>query len=73
MSVYRDVSGVSATYLGAEAELFIGRQCALYLKIQPQALTRQHLPELAKWIEVAGARVLDVARAKEMAAKIAAL
>lgn len=73
MSVYRDVSDVGATYMGPAAEPFIGRQCALYLKIQPRALTKQHLPELAKWIAVAGTRFLDAAKAKEMAARIAAL
>jgi len=73
MSVYRDVSSVGTAYMGPEAELFIGRQCALYLNIHPQGLAKEHLPVLAKWMGKAGARLLDPARAKEMAAKIAAL
>jgi len=73
MSLYHDVTTVGATYLGPAAEPFIGRQCTLYLKIQPQALAKEHLPELAKWIEVAGTRFLDAMKAKELATKIAAL
>jgi hypothetical protein len=71
MSVYQDVTTLSKSYLGPAAEQFIARQCQSYLKIEPQSLTKQHLAELAKWVEVGGTRFMDEAKSKELAAKIA--
>jgi len=73
MSLYHDITAVSESYLGPEGEHFVSRQCAVYLNIQPHGLTRRHLPELARWMELGGMRLLDTVKAKEMAAKIARL
>jgi hypothetical protein len=70
MSVYQDITALSAPYLGPAASQFIGRQCTLYLKIQPESLSKEHLVELAKWVEVSGVRFMDEAKAKDLATKI---
>jgi hypothetical protein len=62
---------MSKVYLGPAAEQFIARQCRLHLKIDPADLGKTHLPELAKWVEVAGMRFMDEAKSKELAKKIA--
>jgi hypothetical protein len=71
MSVYRDVIALSTPYLGPAAEQFINRECALYLEIKPEALAKQHLADLAKWVEISCVRFMDEAKAKELAGKIA--
>jgi hypothetical protein len=71
MSVYQDVTNVSKNYLGPAAEQFIARQCQLHLKIEAAALNKAHLPELAKWMELAGVRFMDEAKSKELARKVA--
>jgi hypothetical protein len=68
MSLYH---GAAQTYLGPAAEQFIARQCRAYLKIEPDALNKQHLTELTKWVEVGGMRFMDEAKSKELASKIA--
>jgi hypothetical protein len=70
MSVFQEVTTLSKAYMGPAAAQFITRQCQLFLKIQPEALSKQHLPELAKWVEVGGIRFMDEAKSKELAAKI---
>jgi len=71
MSLYQEITKISAPYLGPAAESFIGKQCKLFLKIEPESLAKHHLGELAKWIEVGGTRYMDEARTKELAAKVA--
>ena len=73
MSVHQDVIAVSKLYLGPAAEHFIARQCQLHLKIDDASvLNKAHLPVLANWIEVAGVRYMDEAKAKELAKKVLA-
>ena len=54
-----------------DTEQFIAKQCKLYLKIEPDVLSKQHLKDLAKWVEVGAMRFLDDAKCKELAAKVA--
>jgi len=41
------------------------------LKIDAANLSKSHLAELAKWVEVGGMRFMDEAKSKELAGKIA--
>lgn len=70
MTLYEEVIAVSKPYFGPAAEQFITRQCQLHLQIDAVALTKTHLTELAKWVEVAGMRFLEEAKCKELAVKI---
>ena len=72
MSVHQEIMTLSKPYFGPAAEQFIARQCEL-LKIDPQALGKQHLPALAERVEVGGLRFMDEAKSKELAIKIARL
>lgn len=73
MSVYDSVLSTSKPYLGPAAEQFIARQCQLHLKIDAAALTKTHLPELARWVEVAGMRFMDESKSKELAGRVSRL
>ncbi|HEY8490006.1 MAG TPA: hypothetical protein VIO14_03340 [Dehalococcoidia bacterium] len=69
-SLYEQVIGVAKPYLGLVTEQFVARQCTAHLKVQPQALTPAQIPELAKWVEISGALVMDKAKAAELKEKI---
>jgi hypothetical protein len=71
MSIYQEVMTVTKPYMGPASEQFISKQCKLYLKIEPEVLSKQHLKDLASWVEVGARRFLEEAKCKEMAAKIA--
>jgi hypothetical protein len=73
VNLYEKALGVSKPYLGPAAENFIARQCKSHLKIEPSLLAPQHLPELAKWMAIGGALIMDGAKAAELSKKIAAL
>jgi hypothetical protein len=67
------VTAVSKTYLGPAAESFLTRQCRGHLHIELSALEQSHLKELAKWVEVGAALVMDAGKAAELSKKIASL
>jgi hypothetical protein len=67
------VIAVSKPYFGPCADIFLGRQCKSHLKIELQDLSQAHLKDLAKWVEVGGALIMDPAKAAEVSRKIAAL
>ena len=71
MSVYQEITALSTPFLGPAAEQFITRQCTLHLRIEPAALAKQHLAELARCVEVAGVRYMVETKAKELATRIA--
>jgi hypothetical protein len=54
-------------------EKFVARQCQQHVKVDPDQLSRSHLPELARWMEISGGMIMDKAKAKELAARIQAL
>jgi hypothetical protein len=60
-------------YLGPATESFLNRQCTGHLSVGVSGLEKVHLPELAKWVEVSAKLIMDPAKAKEVAAKIARL
>ena len=73
MSLYDEIANLSKPYLGPAAGQFIARQCTVYLNIKPENLGKPHLRELAKWVETSGARLMDSAKATDLAWKIAKL
>ena len=73
MTVYESVLDTCKLYLGPAAEQFVTRQCALFLKIQPRNLGKQHLSELAKHIELTALRFMDEGKVRELSKKISAL
>lgn len=73
MTVYESVLNTCKLYLGPASEQFISRQCSLYLKVEPQNLGKQHLPDLVKWVEVGGLRFMEAAKVKELSTKLSKL
>jgi hypothetical protein len=69
-TLYDQVVSLAKPYLGLVTEQFVARQCTAHLKTEPQALTAAQLPELAKWVEISGALVMDKAKAAELKEKI---
>jgi hypothetical protein len=70
MSLYDRVITVARPYLGLVTEQFVARQCTAHLQVDPRALGPGHLLELAKWVEISGALVMDRAKAAELRDKI---
>lgn len=65
---------VSVEYLGPAARVFLERQTKWHLDgLAFDALEQKHLPELAKWVAISGALVVDPAQAKELSDKIGAM
>lgn len=71
MSVYQEVMTITKPYMGPASEQFIAKHCKLYLKIEPDVLSKEHLKDLASHIEVGARRFLDEPKCRELAAKIA--
>ena len=73
MTLYEKTIACGKPYLGPATESFIDRQCKTRLGITPADLMGPQLAALAKHVEVYGAVIMDESKAKELAAKIAAL
>ena len=74
MSVLSDKALIiAAGYLGPAARDFIERHCRTHCNIEFECLTQANLPELAKWIKISTALVLEKGRADEFANDILAL
>ena len=73
MTLWEQIVGVGKPYLGPATETFLSRQCKSHLKIEGTAVTKAHLPDLAKWVENSGGLIMDPPKAAEMARKIVAL
>jgi hypothetical protein len=71
--MYEKALALCKPYLGPAAESFIARQCKSHLKIEPALLAASHLVELAKWMGIGAALVMDAAKAAELSKKMAAL
>lgn len=65
---------LSVEYLGPAANVFLERQTKWHIDGLAFAdLQPQHIPELAKWVGISAALVIEPAKAKELAGKIAAI
>ena len=73
MSLHEQVIALSKPYLGPAAESFIDRQCSTRLKIVPSGLKSAQLAELARYVALYGATIMDERKAKELSSKITAL
>jgi hypothetical protein len=72
MSVYSDVIAASRVFLGPATEKFIERQCR-YLKVEPDALAKDHLKQLSWLAKNAAGAIMDEAQAARLAQKIESL
>jgi hypothetical protein len=62
---------ISVEYLGPAAKVFLERQTKYHLDGLPfDALEQKHVADLAKWVAISGALVVEPAKAKELAGKI---
>ena len=50
--LYSDVVDITADYLGPAAQHFIDRQIQNHLKIVPEELSAQDLPNLIDWLRI---------------------
>jgi hypothetical protein len=74
MSAISDkVLAISKPYLGPATESFMERQCKGHLNISMADLAQVHLKELAKWVQIGGALVMDATKAADLSKKISAL
>ena len=65
---------LSVPYLGPAAKVFLERQTKFHLDgLAFDALEPQHLADLANWVRVSGALVVDPAKAAELSQKIVAI
>ena len=61
-------------YFGPATEVFLQRQSKFHLNnIDFKNLKREHLPELAKWLRISGALIIDKIRAQELSEKVNAM
>jgi hypothetical protein len=71
--MYENIIKIAKPYLGPAAESFIARQCKSHLRIEPTALSKSDVKELAKWVGIGAGLIMDGAKAGELSGKIAAL
>lgn len=65
---------VTMTYLGPASGTFLDRQTRAHMNGLPFSTLRgEHLPELAKWIQISASLVISHDRALELAAKVRGL
>jgi hypothetical protein len=63
---------ISANYLGPAARKFLQRQTSGHMNgLNLDDLERKDLPALARWIQTSASLVIDPAKARELADKIA--
>lgn len=68
--MFANIVAVCKPYLGDQTESFLSRQCVFHLHIPTKDLTRDELPELARWAEISGALIIGKEKAKEMRRQI---
>lgn len=65
---------ISVEYLGPAAKVFLERQTKWHMDgLGFDDLEPKHVAELAKWVGISGALVIEPAKAKDLAVKIGAL
>ena len=62
---------IATSYLGPASKTFLERQTKGHMGgLAFDDITKQHLPDLAKWVKVSAALVIDAAKADELANRI---
>jgi hypothetical protein len=65
---------LTTNYIGPAAQRFLERQTTSHMNgLQFNALEKQHLPDLAKWVNISAGLVIDKGKAQELANKILAI
>ena len=73
MTPYEKISALCKPYLGPATEQFLARQCRSHLKIEALDVKVSELGDLAKWVEISAALIMDNDKAAELAKKILAV
>jgi hypothetical protein len=61
---------LTASYIGPAAQRFLERQTTSHMNgLAFNALEKQHLPELSKWVNTSAGLVIDKAKAQELPTK----
>jgi hypothetical protein len=69
-----DVLKITLDYIGPASSAFLERQTSAHMgNLKFDDLERKHLPELSRWVGISAGLLIDKLRAKELAARIAAL
>lgn len=64
----------SIKYLGPAAKRFLERQTKFHLEgIEFDSLLPQHIPELAKWVNISAQLIIDKNKALELSEKISTM
>jgi hypothetical protein len=65
---------LTTNYIGPAAQRFLERQTTSHMNgLQFNTIEKQHLTELAKWVNISAGLVIDKAKAQELANKILAI
>jgi hypothetical protein len=72
-ATYLKTLDIAKQYLGPAAERFINRQIEQHLNTKPEDISKQDIPELAKWVKTSAALLTDQKIASDFADKISAL
>lgn len=73
-SLSEKILEIATPYLGPAAKVFLDRQCKAHLGgLAFDNVDSRNLPELSKWVNISAGLIIDKAKAKELADKIAAL
>lgn len=72
--LYKQVIGITESYLGPAADRFVARQVSFHLKKKPAQISKADLPKLAEWMKVSlGLLTEDKTMVDECENKIMAL
>jgi hypothetical protein len=65
---------LTTTYIGPASQKFLERQTISHMNgLAFSVLEKQHLPELVRWVNTSAGLLINPAKAKELADKIATL
>lgn len=63
-----EITRHSTIYLGPAAKLFLERQTKFHMNgLSLEQLSKQHLPELAKWVQLSAGLLIGKEKATELA------
>jgi hypothetical protein len=65
------VVSLAVDYLGPATKVFMARQTRVHMNgLAFDALEKEHLPELSKWVFISASLIIEKEKAKELAVKI---
>ena len=74
VNLTEEIIKISTNYLGPASKTFLERQTKSHMGgIDFSSITKDKLPELAKWINISAALLIDKDKATELSQKIAIL